>query len=633
LNTLAAAHRETLRHVCETFLPGPVVEVVDLIEETFRTLPPAHAKDLARLFGALERAVFVGFSSGTFRRFSALNLEEREALLLALSRSRIPKLRKGFQALKRLACFYHYARPNPDVAREVGYQASPAPPARAPRVQLTPASDLECDACIVGSGAGGGVIAAELSAAGMRVVVLEAARGLQSDDFTQQELQGMKSLYLQEGRLSTDDLSVTIVAGSALGGGTAVNWQTSFRTPDHVRAEWARNSGCAFFTEPSFDDSLQRVLDRLHVGTNESEVNANNDVLRRGCERLGYRWSVIPRNARGCAFDQCGYCAYGCRAGGKQSTTITYLRDAVASGNCRIITGCNVERIDLAGDRVQGVSARVQPEGQRISIRAPLVICAAGGIESPALLLRSGIRLPAVGRHLHLHPTSCVAGFYDEPIKAWHGAPQSIVCDEFADISPGYGARLETAPTHPGLFALAIPWHGRESHRAYMRDFAQAAAVIVLTRDHAGGRVWVNRAGFTVVDYRVGDREVGYLNQGIAAAARVHAAAGANRLVTMHSVPLEWKRGESIDAFCARLPRHALAPNWSPVFSAHQMGSCRMGAHADAAVCNENGAVYGVKGLYIGDGSALPGSCGVNPMITIMALAHHTAQHINSRHL
>lgn len=629
MSVLSGKERRTLREVCEALLPGPLDPIFNLVEHTIVALPRDQIRELGLLLRALQVPFFVAVLIGRFLGFSALDSAGREAVLLALARSRIPRLRKGFQGLKRLACFYYYAAPDANIVAEIGYTPSPRLPARAPMVPLiaVPQSgSIDCDACVIGSGAGGGVIAAELAAAGLRVIVLEAGPGLQADGFDQQELHGMQSLYLQQGRLSTQDLAVAIVAGSALGGGTAVNWQTSFRPPDQVRSEWARSSGCSFFTEPAFDASLDQVCERLQVGTQESQVNRNNDALRRGCERLGYRWNVIPRNASGCDPAQCGYCAYGCRVGGKQSTTVTYLRDAVATGNCSIITGCWAQRINTASGKVIGVSAVC--DNVFLSVRAPMVVCASGGVETPALLLRSGLRLPAVGRHLYLHPTTCVAGFYPARIEPWSGPPQTIVCDHFADLADGYGARLETAPVHPGLFALALPWHGARAHHELMEQIAHAAAFIVLTRDHTGGQVWVNTEGRTLIDYRVGERETGYLNTGMAAAARIHEAAGAERIVTLHSKRVEWRRGEDIDAFTASLARHTFADNWSPIFSAHQMGTCRMGSHADAAVCAANGAVFGVDGLYIGDASALPGSCGVNPMITIMAVAHHTAQRI-----
>jgi choline dehydrogenase-like flavoprotein len=540
--------------------------------------------------------------------------------------------------LKQLSCLLFYAvdeQPDNPVWRGIGYTPSTLPPARAPRVPLlTPAREtLDCDVCIVGSGAGGGVIAAELAAAGKRVLVLEAALPLQSDDFAQRELEGYRSLYLARALLTTRAGGMAILGGAALGGGTAVNWQTSLRTPDDVRAEWADKSGCRFFAEESFTRSLDAVCVRSHVGTAESAVNDNNDALRRGCVALGYRWSTIPRNAHGCDLSQCGYCVYGCRAGGKQSTTVTYLRDAVATGNAQVIASCTVERINVQSGAVTGVTARLRsPDGNvaQLIVKAPVVVIAAGGIESPAILMRSGIVLPALGRNLFLHPVSALIGVYPEPIRAWLGPPQTIVCEEYAHIDGAYGCRFENVPAHPGMGANAIPWHGAREHRDLMRSFSHSAAILVLSRDHTGGQVWVNRSGRTQVDYSVGPRELHYLRTGLGAVARIHVAAGARQVVGLHSKPLIWRAGDSVDAFAAELLRAPLDRNASPLYSAHQMGSCRMGSNADAAVCDENGKVFGVRGLYIGDASAFPLSSGVNPMVTIMALAHHTAQRMKA---
>ena len=592
-------------------------------------------KALALLLRLLENPLFVAFLTGHFRRFSNLTADQRERVLIALSISRLPRLRKAFQALKRLICFLYYAvdsSPDSPVWAGIGYSRGTLPVARAPRLPIsTPLSDvIDCDVCIVGSGAGGGVIAAELARAGRHVVLLESAPPLQSDDFTQGELTGFHTLFLEEGLLSTRDLSISILAGSALGGGTAVNWQTSFRTPDDVRDEWAERSGCRFFAEESFTQSLDAVCARVHVGTAESVVNANNDVLRRGCAALGYNWSTIARNAHGCDLSQCGYCAHGCREGGKQSTTVTFLRDAVASGNAQVIANCRAERINIERGAVTSVSARMVLGDtiRELEVRAPIVVAAAGGIETPALLLRSAVALPALGRNLFLHPTSALLGLYPEPICAWQGPPQTIVCEEFAHISGAYGCRLEAIPAHPGMAALALPWHGGRAHRMLMQRFRQAAAILVLTRDHAGGRVWVNREGRTRVDYKVGAREQHYLKTGLVGVARVHAAAGADTVAGLHSAPLIWRSGSSIDAFADALMRAPVAENASPLFSAHQMGSCRMGTRADAAVCDADGQVFGVRGLYVGDASAFPLSSGVNPMVTVMAMAHHTAQRI-----
>jgi choline dehydrogenase-like flavoprotein len=439
---------------------------------------------------------------------------------------------------------------------------------------------------------------------------------------------------------ATRDLAVTILAGATLGGGTAVNWQTALRTPAAVRDEWAATSGCPHFANDRFTRSLEVVAGRLGVGDAESVVNRNNDVLRRGCQALGYRYTIIPRNARGCAPAQCGYCVFGCRHGGKQSTAVTYLHDAQRLGQTDIVPHCRADRVRLAGGRVTGVEATATDPaaGRRhaVQVHAPVVVVAAGAIHSPALLLRSGLRLPALGRHLYLHPTTAVPAQYDEPVEPWDGPPQTVLSDEFAGLAGPYGFRLETAPTHPGIMALAAPWADARDHRRVMQGTANTAAFIALVRDRVGGRVRLARDGRPVVEYRPGPQEREHLKQGIAAAVRVHLAAGAREVMTLHTRKRSLRRdgalsAAAVDAFCRDAVRGPVDRNWCMLFSAHQMGTCRMGRNARTAVCDADGEVFGVRGLFVGDGSAFPASSGVNPMLTVMALAHHTAQRIKER--
>jgi choline dehydrogenase-like flavoprotein len=253
------------------------------------------------------------------------------------------------------------------------------------------------------------------------------------------------------------------------------------------------------------------------------------------------------------------------------------------------------------------------------------VVVAAGGLESPALLLRSGLAHSSLGRNLYLHPTSAVAGLYPEAIRTWEGPPQTIICDEHAAFDGTYGVRLEVAPAHPGLLAMALPWTSARQHRAWMQRAGHASATIVLTRDSEGGRVRVRREGRAAFDYRVGRRELSHLKRGIAAAVRAHVAAGAEEIITLHSRPHVLRprnaSAAEIDEFCERILASATDRNWSTLFSAHQMGTCRMGRDPRTSVCDERGAVRGVEGLYVADASAFPASSGVNPMITVMALA------------
>lgn len=495
---------------------------------------------------------------------------------------------------------------------------------------------LDCDACVVGSGAGGGVVAAELAAAGMSVVVLEAGPGDQADDFAQRELEGTQRLYHGAGLTATRDAAISILAGRCLGGGTAINWQTSLRTPEYVRDEWSERSGCDVFRSEAFSSALDDAAARVGASTSESEVNENNACLERGCATLGYQHERIARNARGCDAAQCGYCTFGCRLGGKQSTTVTYLRDAQRLCGAVVVPDCWAQRVVIGGGRVAGVEAKVvASSGARVdlTVRATCVVVSAGGLESPALLQRSGLDCPELGRNLFLHPTTAVAGLYDERVQPWHGPPQTVLSGELARIDGDYGVRLETAPAHPGLLGFAAPWTSARAYRRLMQRAAELSAIIVLARDRTGGVVRARRDGSVSIRYRPGRSECALLARGIASAVRVHVAAGAREVHTLHTrglsfAPTGAKSGHDLDRFCDRILAERVDGNWVVLFSAHQMGTCRMGRDPRTAVCDESGEVFGVRGLYIADASAFPGSSGVNPMITVMALAQCIARRI-----
>ncbi|MGE5101506.1 MAG: GMC family oxidoreductase N-terminal domain-containing protein [Deltaproteobacteria bacterium] len=658
--TLTPRERATLAALTEAFQPALTAEsgddpvlfaataaqlgVPEAAEQAIALLASQQRAELRQLLALLDSGLVGLGLTGTMLGATRMTLAQRERLLLALANSSIPQLRSGFQALKRLANFLSYSVTDSlgdNVTwAAIGYRPSPLPPPGPAALRIRPISTpttLDCDVCVVGSGAGGGVVAADLAARGIRVIVLEAGPGDQAADFSQRELESTQRLFLDAGLTATRDLSVSILAGACLGGGTAINWQTSLRTPDNVRDEWSENSGCSVFIDDRFTRATEMVWARSGVSTDESVVNANNAPLRRGCESLGYEWSPIARNSRDCDATQCGYCTFGCRVGGKQATTVTFLADAQRCGDTTIVANCAAQGVTMANGRVTGVSA-IARDGRGwetpVTIRAPIVVVAAGGIQSPALLLRSGLTLPQLGRNLFLHPTSAIAGLYADRVEAWTGPPQSIVSNHFAAVSGNYGFRLETAPTHPGLLALAMPWTGARAHRRLMQRCARASAIIALTRDASGGQVRVRRDGTAVIDYRPGRAEQRLIAQGIAAATRVHLAAGAEEVLTLHTRGLSLRQtsattARDVDAFCERLMREPLTDNRSLLFSAHQMGTCRMGRDARTAVCDENGQVFGVRGLFVADASAFPASSGVNPMITVMALAKCVAEGIS----
>ena len=649
---LTPRERRVLDAVCDAFCPrlepepGDSAETFRLgaqdlglsgaVEQAFSALSARQRTELRLFLRLLDSRVFMLAATRDARRFDVRDADAREDALLRLSVSLLPQLRTGFQALKRLTTFLFYsvldASGRNPAWRSLSYDVPAPEPARSPLrlTEITSDTVLDADACVIGSGAGGGVVAARLAATGMRVVVLEAGPPDQAGDFDQREIVGMQRLYLDRGTTATRDLGVAILAGSCIGGGTAVNWQTSLRPPDYIRDEWTERSGVRAFSERVFDDALDAVCTRIHVGTSESLRNDNNAALARGSTALGHRWTTIARNSRGCHLAQCGFCMFGCRRGGKQSTSTTYLVDAQRDGDAVIVPTCRARRILVTAGVARGVEAWVDDPAtgkkHRVIVNAKVVVAACGAIETPALLMRSAVTHPRLGRNLHLHPTTAVAGRYPEPVRGWIGPPQTVLCDEFSRLRGNHGVRIETAPLHPGLLALALPWHGGREHRRSMQHAANVSGFVVLSRDRSTGRIRVDREGRAVIDYTVGRMERELLQQGIAAAARIHWAAGATEIHTLHTGDLSLNRRElsrrsDLDWYVSELGSAPVHGNRCGVFSAHQMGTCAMGSRPGTSVCDERGAVRGVKGLYVADASLFPASSGVNPMITVMAIA------------
>ncbi|MDQ6690885.1 MAG: GMC family oxidoreductase [Gemmatimonadota bacterium] len=649
-------HRETeaLDALADTFVPSlafakdedPVLfsmSAGDLgvsagVAEALDRIEPAKAKAFRVFLALLENPLFIASVSSSASRFSRLPHSTRERVLQRLARSLVPQLRSAYQGARSLVMLHTYAANgtpvSDDLLRAIGYAPEINRKATSPRIpvaRLDHDTTLDCDVCVVGSGAAGSVVAAELAARGQDVIVVEAGPETTGTDYDQHELTGMRTLFREGGASGTRDLSLSLFAGACIGGGTTVNWQSCFRTPDDVREEWADVSGCTFFIGDRFTESLDAVWRRIGASTDESEINENNGAICRGAKSLGFKWSIIARNSLGCDIEQCGNCMFGCRVGGKQSASTTFLIDAIRSG-ARLVAPYSARRVTQSKDRVtvDGEIRGSDGTSRPMRIKAKRVVLAAGAIETPALLMRSGLKSLHLGQHLYLHPTVAVSGNYASPVEAWKGAPQTIVCEEFSNLSEGYGYRIEAIPAHPGLLSAGLPWTSAREHRREMQQIRFAAPFLVLTRDSSSGRVRITREGLPYFDYRLGKGERGLVRHGMATAARLHFAAGAKRVMTLHATPLIWERtsGSSIDRFVRQIEAAPTSPNRLPLFSAHQMGTCRMGTDRAGAVCDGDGAVFGMAGVYVADASLFPASSGVNPMITIMALARCIARGI-----
>jgi choline dehydrogenase-like flavoprotein len=468
------------------------------------------------------------------------------------------------------------------------------------------------------------------------VLVLEMGGYRNEADFKQLELPGLFELYLGGGLISSEDGSIALFAGSTLGGGTVVNYMNCLRTPDRIRREWHEH-GIDGIDEPAYERHIDAVIRRINATDEATTQNRQHKKMIRALDELGMEHRPIVRNVDTACEDPrvCGYCFAGCQKGCKQSTLKTYLQDASDAG-ARFVVGCHTERIVVSeGGRAAGVEATIShPDGSctKLTVEAPTVVVACGAIESPALLLRSGVGGPAVGKHLRLHPAGIVNGIYDEPIEAWIGQIQSEVSDHFAQCDGDWGFLIESLGAMPAVHAGGIPWRDGEQHkREFARMFRHHAPFLSVARDHGEGEVVLDPHGRPLVRWSLSDeRDRRLFVRANVELARLHHAAGAPEIRTLHAEELAWRRdsGEPFEDFVARIEQAGYGPADVPIFTAHQMGSCRMGSDPSDSVADGRGELHDVKGVWIGDASAFPTAPGVNPMVSIMSLAHRTAGEI-----
>ena len=398
--------------------------------------------------------------------------------------------------------------------------------------------------------------------------------------------------------------------------------------------EWAGH-GLDGLDDPTFIAEHQdAVLERIGANTEATKQNNSHQKLMAGCDALGYEHRPIWRNAA--THDDpayCGYCPMGCQQGCKRSAMKTWLQDASDAG-ARCVVGCHADRILVKDGKAVGVEATVtQADGSTttLTVNAPTVVVACGSIESPALLLRSGIGGPAVGKHLRLHPAFAVMGIYqdEDGIRGWEGQIQSALSDHFFDIEDGYGFLIEATGMFPALLGASYPWGSGAEHKQLMQSFRWQAPFITVARDHGSGEVVLDDHGRPVVRWDFTDEVDARLAvRAHVELARLHQAAGAAEIFTLHDDAQRWRQGEEFDGYIASLEAAAYGPQDVTCFTAHQMGSCRMGSDPETSVANGQGELHDVSGVWIGDASAFPTAPGVNPMVTIMSLAHRTAAHM-----
>jgi choline dehydrogenase-like flavoprotein len=495
---------------------------------------------------------------------------------------------------------------------------------------------IECDVCIVGSGAGGAVVAERLASRGKRVVVLEDGGFHTSDRFDMQERHMTPRLYQELGGRATADGSIMIVQGRAVGGTTVVNWTTCFRTPASVFEHWAEHHGVEGPTHDAIVPHWERIERRLNVTKMRlDQVNRNNRVTWDGLETLGWHKDLLSRNIKNCAHT--GYCGMGCVIDAKQSMLVTFLPDAVRAG-ADIYANAWVERLVTEGRRVKSVVARVRdpetdrPTGATLTVHPRVTVLSAGGINTPAILLRSGLDANGrTGMRTFLHPAVGATGVHPDRTEPFVGSPQYVYSDEHRERGDDKMSFLiEGAPLFPSSAAgfSRVLGDENEAMLTLMPHLSLTGALLFDgfdTRDpDEGGRIALRPDRHPKIDYKWTPRLIEGLRAATRATMTIQLAGGAKQTWSSH--PLYARSTGELDRVIEKAP---FEPNRISVFSAHVMGGCAMGTDPRTSVVDSRTLRHHEHDdLFVVDGSIFPTSCTVNPQISIYGHASWGAEHV-----
>jgi choline dehydrogenase-like flavoprotein len=496
---------------------------------------------------------------------------------------------------------------------------------------------LDADVVIVGSGAGGGVTAEILALSGLSVIIVEEGALQSSRDFKMREAEAYPALYQESAARKTKDKAINILQGRTVGGSTTVNWTSSFRTPPDTLKFWQQRYGLDTYSEQALQPWFELMEARLHVGDWQAPPNENNDLLRRGAEKLGIPTGFIRRNVNGCW--NLGYCGMGCPTNAKQSMLVSTIPSALDHG-ATLLTRARAERFLIQGEKIEALecsaldAAGLRTTGRQLRLRAKHYVLAGGAINSPALLLRSKAPDPnrLLGKRTFLHPTLISAAVFPQRVDGYAGAPQTVYSDHFLHtqaIDGPLGYKLEAPPLHPVLLSTTMTGFGAQ-HAEMMRQFPHLQGMLALLRDgfhpdSQGGAVQLTGEGAPLLDYPLNDPLWDGARRALLTMAEIQFAAGAGGVQVAHeSAPryLSWKEAQQ---GIAALPYR---PHLTKVASAHVMGGCMMAGDPRAGVTGPDGRYHGLANLSVHDGSLFPTSIGANPQLSIYGITARLASQL-----
>ncbi len=506
-------------------------------------------------------------------------------------------------------------------------------------LKVTQASDvkdssinLKADVVIVGSGGGGAITAYELAAKGKKVVVLEAGPYVPSQQFSEMLAMAMGALYQDHGGQSNSHGDITILQGSCVGGSTVVNAAFCVRTPDYFLKRWGKEFGLTNLSSKTLKPYFEKVERNLHVRPNaRHETSPGAELIKKGLKKLGLPEGNATRNVKDCALT--AFCFSGCLADRKQSMLVTYLPWAVAKG-ASIFADTRVTQVLAENGIAKGVVGEVidPASGAKkadIRVEAPIVVLAAGPVQTPILLLRSGLANSSgqVGKNFACHPTMSVTAEFDKPADDFHGATHSLSMDKHALPANG-GYLLLNAVQEPVEASFQVEPGTGKPYVTYMSKYRNSIRLITLIHDRNVGEVtWKN--GIKEIKYSVDDHDFEIMKKGLKTNARVLFASGARRVYIPASQRVVIEDQGQVDQVIDSLKNEPARYRYT---SFHPQGTCRMGADPTKTVVNPRGETHDVKNLYIADASLLPTSHGFPISETVYALSSYIADQINIAH-
>jgi len=482
---------------------------------------------------------------------------------------------------------------------------------------------FSADVVVIGTGAGGAVVGTELAESGRDVLFIEEGSWIPTESFNPYTSESIPRLYRDcAATVIFGKPPIPYVEGRCVGGSTTINGGMAYRPPERVLDDWGQIAPelGAKALEPLFE----RVESNVHVAPQLPEsLGEDNRLMTEGAKKMGWRYTVNLRNQEACV--GANNCGLGCPTGAKQSTLVSYMPRAMAAG-ARCLTEIRVERLLIEGGRCVGVVGRAMDPhthrlGKEITVRALAVVVACGAVQTPFLLQRHKLGRPSrqLGKNFLCHPNAKVVAVYPHDVRGWRGVSQSTQIREFHED----GILMAENFISPGALGAYIPFHGDKAWDLMSR-YNQMVVSGVLVEDSTSGSVSRTLFGMPLVRYDITPLDHQRFLRGIRLLAEMHFAMGAERVM----LPFFNQHSASSVDDLAKIDELQRDPSTLELFTPHLMGTARMGSRPESSVVSPSGELWDLPGCYVADASLFPTAIGVNPQITIMALATRVAQRL-----